>query len=177
MTITRVTHDSREQVLPIEHRTELKQGEGWAVAGNPTPPRDNRSELGLLLRTARQMWHTALSGGGWEGGSTRGHRRDACFEKQCIGFTLCVQLSIITSCVVICRLPSVYSYVSFTLCVYLCVVYLLFIYSLPPYCAELWVICRHRLQLLERFHQRCLRSILNIHWSDFVTSIDVLEQG
>ncbi|KAL8575838.1 hypothetical protein ACOMHN_014843 [Nucella lapillus] len=29
----------------------------------------------------------------------------------------------------------------------------------------------------ERLHQRCLRSILNIHWSDFVTNVEVLEQA
>ncbi|XP_037780164.1 uncharacterized protein LOC119576558 [Penaeus monodon] len=43
------------------------------------------------------------------------------------------------------------------------------------YCSESWVTYRHYLQLLERFHQRCLRTILNIHWSD-VTNVEVLEQ-
>ena len=28
-----------------------------------------------------------------------------------------------------------------------------------------------------RYHQRCLRAILNIHWSDFVTNIEVLEMA
>ena len=28
--------------------------------------------------------------------------------------------------------------------------------------------------LIERCHQRCLPTILNIHWSDFVTNIEVL---
>ncbi|XP_069789966.1 uncharacterized protein [Narcine bancroftii] len=40
---------------------------------------------------------------------------------------------------------------------------------------ESWVLYWHHLQLLERFHQRCLHSILNIHWSDFITNIEVLE--
>ena len=35
----------------------------------------------------------------------------------------------------------------------------------------------HHLRLLERFHQRCLRSILNIHWSDYVTIVEVLQQA
>ncbi|XP_069766640.1 uncharacterized protein [Narcine bancroftii] len=34
---------------------------------------------------------------------------------------------------------------------------------------------RHHLWLLERFHQRCLCSILNIHWNDFITKVEVLE--
>ncbi|XP_069776220.1 uncharacterized protein [Narcine bancroftii] len=41
--------------------------------------------------------------------------------------------------------------------------------------SESWVLYRHHLRLLERFHQRCLRSILNIHWNDFITNIEVLE--
>jgi len=45
------------------------------------------------------------------------------------------------------------------------------------YGAESWVTYRRHLRLLERFHQRCLRSILNIHWSDFVTNIEVLERA
>ena len=45
------------------------------------------------------------------------------------------------------------------------------------YGAESWVTyCRH-LHLIERYHQRCLRAILNIHWSDFVTNIDVFEMA
>ena len=37
--------------------------------------------------------------------------------------------------------------------------------------SESWVTYRHHLRLLERFHQRCLRSILNIHRSDYVTNL------
>ena len=36
---------------------------------------------------------------------------------------------------------------------------------------------RRHLRLLECFHQRCLRIILNIHWSDYVTNVEVLEQA
>lgn len=45
------------------------------------------------------------------------------------------------------------------------------------YGAESWVPYRRHLQLLERFHQRCLRTILSIHWSDYVTNVEVLEQA
>ena len=38
---------------------------------------------------------------------------------------------------------------------------------------------RRHMHLIERYryHQRCLRAILNIHWSDFVTNIEVLEMA
>ncbi|XP_063615914.1 uncharacterized protein LOC134789139 [Penaeus indicus] len=45
------------------------------------------------------------------------------------------------------------------------------------YGSESWVTYRHHLRLLERFHQHCLRTILNIHWSDYVTKVEVLEQA
>ena len=45
------------------------------------------------------------------------------------------------------------------------------------YGSESWVTYRHHLRLLERFHQRCLRVILNIHWSDYVSNVEVLEQA
>ena len=45
------------------------------------------------------------------------------------------------------------------------------------YGSESWVTYRHRLRLLESFHQRCLRSILNIHWSDYITNVEVLQQA
>ena len=45
------------------------------------------------------------------------------------------------------------------------------------YGAESWVIYRRHLRLIERYHQRCLRTILNIHWSDFVTNIEVLKMA
>ena len=45
------------------------------------------------------------------------------------------------------------------------------------YGSESWVTYRCQLRLLERFHQRCLRTILNIHWSEFVTNVEVLEQA
>ena len=43
--------------------------------------------------------------------------------------------------------------------------------------AESWVIYRRHLRLIERYHQCCLHTILNIHWSDIVTNIKVLEMA
>ncbi|XP_029637978.1 uncharacterized protein LOC115213182 [Octopus sinensis] len=45
------------------------------------------------------------------------------------------------------------------------------------YGSETWITYRSYIRLLERFHQRCLRTILNIHWSDFITNIEVLERA
>ena len=45
------------------------------------------------------------------------------------------------------------------------------------YGSECWVAYRHHLRLMERFHQRCLRSILEIHWSNFVTNVEVVEKA
>ena len=45
------------------------------------------------------------------------------------------------------------------------------------YGSEAWITYRHNLRLLERFHQRCLRIIFNIHWSDYITNVEVLEQA
>ena len=36
---------------------------------------------------------------------------------------------------------------------------------------------RKQIQLLEQFHQRCLRCIMGIHWQDYVTNNEVLEQA
>ena len=45
------------------------------------------------------------------------------------------------------------------------------------YGSESWVTNRNYLKLLERFHQRCLCTILNIHWSDYITNLMVLERA
>ncbi|XP_076061594.1 uncharacterized protein LOC143037342 [Oratosquilla oratoria] len=45
------------------------------------------------------------------------------------------------------------------------------------YGSETWVTYRSHIRLLERFQQRCLRTILNIHWRDFVTNVEVLERA
>ena len=42
---------------------------------------------------------------------------------------------------------------------------------------ESWVLYRRQVQLLELFHQRCLRSITGIHWQDYITNNEVLEQA
>ena len=43
--------------------------------------------------------------------------------------------------------------------------------------AETWVLCRKQIGLLERFHQRCLRSILCIKWRDYVSNEEVLKRA
>ncbi|XP_069786663.1 uncharacterized protein [Narcine bancroftii] len=43
--------------------------------------------------------------------------------------------------------------------------------------SESWVLYRHHLRLLERFHQHCLRSILNIHWSDNIEVLELAESS
>ena len=45
------------------------------------------------------------------------------------------------------------------------------------YGSESWVLYRCHIRLLERLHQRCLRTILKIHWSDYVTNTEVLEKA
>ena len=45
------------------------------------------------------------------------------------------------------------------------------------YGAETWTLYRRQVRLLERFRQRCLRSILNIKWHDYVSNEDVLEEA
>ena len=55
-------------------------------------------------------------------------------------------------------------------------VYRSVVFTTLLYGSESWVIYRHHLRLLERFHQRCLLIILNIHWSDYVSNVEVLEQ-
>ncbi|KAJ7413818.1 hypothetical protein WISP_88156 [Willisornis vidua] len=56
-------------------------------------------------------------------------------------------------------------------------VYRAIVLSTLLYVSESWVIYRHQLHLLKGFHQRCLCSVLNIHWSDYVTNVSVLEQA
>ena len=45
------------------------------------------------------------------------------------------------------------------------------------YGSEAWVTYPSHVLLLERFQQRCLRTLLNIHWSEFITNVEVLEQA
>ena len=47
--------------------------------------------------------------------------------------------------------------------------------SYDLYGAESWVTYRRHICLLERFHQRCLRTILKIKWEDYITNIEVLQ--
>ncbi|XP_076065288.1 uncharacterized protein LOC143039298 [Oratosquilla oratoria] len=45
------------------------------------------------------------------------------------------------------------------------------------YGSETWVTFCSHIRLFKRFQQRCLRTTLNIHWSDFITNVEVLEQA
>ena len=45
------------------------------------------------------------------------------------------------------------------------------------YGAETWVLYRRQIRLLERFKQRCLRSILGIKWQDRVSNEEVLKRA
>ena len=56
-------------------------------------------------------------------------------------------------------------------------VYRAVVLTILLYGSEAWVTYRSHVRLLERFHQRCLRTILNIHWSEFIANVEVLEQA
>ena len=45
------------------------------------------------------------------------------------------------------------------------------------YGAESLVMYGRHLRLFECFHQRYLRSILNIHWSDFLKNLELLQRA
>ena len=46
----------------------------------------------------------------------------------------------------------------------------------PQLGAETWVVYRKQIRLLERFHQRCLRSILGIKWQNYVSNEETLKR-
>ena len=78
-----------------------------------------------------------------------------------------------TLCMYVCL--YVRAYVRTYVCMSVCI--RMYVLNTLLYCAESWVIYRRHLRLIEGYHQRCLRTILNIHWSDFVTNIEVLEMA
>ena len=45
------------------------------------------------------------------------------------------------------------------------------------YGSETWTTCRYRVNLLERFHQNCIRRILNIEWRSYTPDTVVLERA
>ena len=45
------------------------------------------------------------------------------------------------------------------------------------YDAGTWVLYRKQIRLLERFHRRCLRSILGIKWQEHVSNEDILKRA
>ena len=56
-------------------------------------------------------------------------------------------------------------------------VYWAIVFTTLLYGSESWVTYRHHLRLLECFHQCCLHTILNIHWSNYVSNVEVLDQA
>ena len=56
-------------------------------------------------------------------------------------------------------------------------VYRAIVLSTLLYGSESWVTYRSHIRLLERFHQRCLRTILKIHWTDHITNLEVLKKA
>ena len=56
-------------------------------------------------------------------------------------------------------------------------VYRAVVISTLLYGAETWVLYRKEIRLLERFYQRCLRSILGIKWQDHVSNKEVLKRA
>lgn len=45
------------------------------------------------------------------------------------------------------------------------------------YSSETWCVYRHHIRTLDRFHLKCLRSIMNIRWSDRVRNTEVLRRA
>lgn len=45
------------------------------------------------------------------------------------------------------------------------------------YSSETWCVYRHHIRTLDRFHLKCLRSIMNIQWSDRVRNTEVLRRA
>ncbi|XP_062840465.1 uncharacterized protein LOC134299981 [Anolis carolinensis] len=45
------------------------------------------------------------------------------------------------------------------------------------YACKTWTVYRHHTKLLEHFHQRCLRKILQISWEDRWTNVSMLEEA
>ena len=45
------------------------------------------------------------------------------------------------------------------------------------YACQTWVPYRHHIKVLERFHQRSLRRIMNVHWKSFVPDTEILERS
>ena len=56
-------------------------------------------------------------------------------------------------------------------------VYRAVVVSILLYGAETWALYRKQIRLLERFHQRRLRSILGIRWQDHVSNEEVLKRA
>eukprot|EP00794_Sanderia_malayensis_P008297 gene8297-9180_t len=55
------------------------------------------------------------------------------------------------------------------------VIYIACVLSVLLYAAEGWNAMRRHVKLLERFHQQCLRRILNVKWQTFTPDTKILE--
>ena len=55
-------------------------------------------------------------------------------------------------------------------------VYQASVLSVLLYASETWVVYRRHIKVLERFHQRCLRRILNVHWTSYTPDTVILER-
>ena len=69
-----------------------------------------------------------------------------------------------------CAFGKLYKRLALKINVYRAVILITLLYG-----SESWVTYRYHLRLLERLHQRCLRTILNIHWSNYVSNVEVLD--
>ena len=58
-----------------------------------------------------------------------------------------------------------------------CAVYRAVVLSALLYGCETWTAYRRHIKLLEQFHQRCLRSILNIRWFHRISNAQVLQRS
>lgn len=56
-------------------------------------------------------------------------------------------------------------------------VYTVCVLSVALYACETWVPYRQHIKMLERFHQRSLRRILNVHWSAHVPDTEILDRA
>ena len=58
-----------------------------------------------------------------------------------------------------------------------CAVYKAVVLSALPYGCESWTLYRRHIKLLDQFHQRYLRRIMNIKWLNKVTNVKVLQKA
>ena len=57
------------------------------------------------------------------------------------------------------------------------IVYKEYVFTDLPYASETWTLYKHQLKLLESFHQRCPRLILQIKWQSHVSDTEILRKA